>query len=257
MQLCEHPDWIFGILTGVKAPASNPTILSQDQVKAWFALLFAHATVTGRMDAVLLEQHKLSFSAFEILCWLLETEPQSIRALSGELVSVSPTRASRLVQDLIDAGHLQRAPTKATDGCRSSASLRADDASLKRPSGVSRSRSRSTSSILSMTTTSPPSRAYGPSSTPRRRRLRWSPRDGYAGRQEPGTLSRRQDPPMSMRNGINQSVDAVDVFSCTVTRCCSSCSKIARSCSTWLPSIWSNRGTASRQPNDQMLHSPG
>ena len=38
----------------------------------------------------------------------METEPQSIRALSGELVSVSPTRASRLVQDLIDAGHLQR-----------------------------------------------------------------------------------------------------------------------------------------------------
>jgi hypothetical protein len=53
---------------GVKAPASNPKILSQDQVKAWFALLFAHARVTGRMDAVLLEQHKLSFSAFEILC---------------------------------------------------------------------------------------------------------------------------------------------------------------------------------------------
>ena len=57
---------------GVKAPASNPKILPQDQVKAWFALLFAHATVTGRMDAVLLEQHKFSFSAFEILCWLLE-----------------------------------------------------------------------------------------------------------------------------------------------------------------------------------------
>ena len=99
---------ISGILAGVKAPASHPTILSQDQVKAWFALLYAHATVTARMDAVLLEQHKLSFSAFEILCWLLETEPQSIRALSGQLVSVSPTRASRLVQDLIDAGHLQR-----------------------------------------------------------------------------------------------------------------------------------------------------
>jgi DNA-binding MarR family transcriptional regulator len=108
MQLCKHQDWILGILMGVKAPASNPKILSQDQVKAWFALLFAHATVTRRMDAVLLEQHKLSFSAFEILCWLLETEPQSIRTLSGKLVSVSPTRASRLVQDLIDAGHLQR-----------------------------------------------------------------------------------------------------------------------------------------------------
>ncbi len=108
IQLCEHQDQKLGILVGVKAPASNPKILSQDQVKAWFALLFAHATVTRRMDAILFEQHKLSFSAFEILCWLLETEPQSIRALSGKLVSVSPTRASRLVQDLIDAGHLQR-----------------------------------------------------------------------------------------------------------------------------------------------------
>jgi len=108
MQPCKHPDLISGIVAGVKAPASHPTILSQDQVRAWFALLYAHATVTARMDAVLLEQHKLSFSAFEILCWLLETEPQSIRALSGQLVSVSPTRASRLVQDLIDAGHLQR-----------------------------------------------------------------------------------------------------------------------------------------------------
>ena len=106
MQQCRHLD--CGMLMGMKAPASKPQLLSQDQVKAWFALLFAHATVTGRMDAVLLEQYKLSFSAFEILCWLLETEPQSVRALAGELVSVSPTRASRLVQDLIDAGHLQR-----------------------------------------------------------------------------------------------------------------------------------------------------
>lgn len=96
------------MLAAVRAPASNPKILSQEQVRAWFALLYAHATVTARMDAVLLEQHKLSFSAFEILCWLLETEPQSIRTLSAQLVSVSPTRASRLVQELIDAGHLRR-----------------------------------------------------------------------------------------------------------------------------------------------------
>jgi DNA-binding MarR family transcriptional regulator len=81
---------------------------SPDQVEGWFALLFAHAAVTGRIDAVLMEQHKISFSAFEILCWLLEIEPQSVRALASHLVSVSPTRASRLVQDLIDAGHLQR-----------------------------------------------------------------------------------------------------------------------------------------------------
>src|SRR3954469_3727596 len=97
-----------GKLATVRTPVSKPRAISPDQVKGWFALLLAHATVTGRIDAVLMDQHKISFSTVEILCWLLETEPQSVRGLSGELVSVSPTRASRLVQELIDAGHLQR-----------------------------------------------------------------------------------------------------------------------------------------------------
>ena len=96
------------MLPNVKAPVSQPRIISPDQVNGWFALLLTHATVTGRIDAVLMDEHKISFSTVEILCWLLETEPQSVRRLSGRLVSVSPTRASRLVQELIDAGHLQR-----------------------------------------------------------------------------------------------------------------------------------------------------
>ena len=87
---------------------SQPQVISPAQVEGWFALLFTHAAVTGRIDAVLTEEHNISFSSVEILCWLLDTEPQSVRALAGKLVSVSPTRASRLVQDLIDAGHLQR-----------------------------------------------------------------------------------------------------------------------------------------------------
>jgi DNA-binding MarR family transcriptional regulator len=95
-------------LIPVRAPVSQPRIISPDQVKGWFALLFTHARVTGRIDAVLMDQHKISFSTVEILCWLLEAEPQSVRGLSSELVSVSPTRASRLVQELIDAGHLHR-----------------------------------------------------------------------------------------------------------------------------------------------------
>src|SRR6266568_4790774 len=97
-----------GMLSSMKAPVSQPRVISPDQVNGWFALLFTHATVTGRIDAVLMNQHKITFSTVEILCWLLETEPQSVRGLSGQLVSVSPTRASRLVQELIDAGHLQR-----------------------------------------------------------------------------------------------------------------------------------------------------
>ena len=92
----------------VKAPPSHPLLISHDQVDGWWALLFTHATVTARIDAVLMERHRISFSACEILCRLQESEPQAVRALARQLVSVSPTRASRLVQEQIDAGHLQR-----------------------------------------------------------------------------------------------------------------------------------------------------
>jgi DNA-binding MarR family transcriptional regulator len=92
----------------VKAPPSKPLLISHDQVDGWWALLFAHATVTARIDAVLMERHRISFSACEILCRLQESEPQAVRALASQLVSVSATRASRLVQEQIDAGHLQR-----------------------------------------------------------------------------------------------------------------------------------------------------
>jgi DNA-binding MarR family transcriptional regulator len=78
------------------------------QEEAWYALLCTHAHVTAQIDAVLTERHRISFSAFEILCRLKDQEPQPVRALAGRLVSVSPTRASRLMQDLINAGLLQR-----------------------------------------------------------------------------------------------------------------------------------------------------
>ncbi len=85
------------------------------QENAWFALLYMHAAVTAQIDAVLDEQHRLSFSEFEILCRLLEREPQPVRTLASQLVSVSPTQASRLMQNLVDAGHLQRGADQ-TDG---------------------------------------------------------------------------------------------------------------------------------------------
>jgi DNA-binding MarR family transcriptional regulator len=83
-------------------------VITPEQQDAWYALLFAHATVTDRIDRELQEQHHISFSATEILCRLYGEEPQSVRALASQLVSVSPTRASRLVQELVDAGYLQR-----------------------------------------------------------------------------------------------------------------------------------------------------
>ena len=83
--------------------------ITPEQLDAWYALLFAHASVTDRVDRELQRQHQISFSATEILCRLHDREePQSVRALADQLVSVSPTRASRLVQELVDAGYLQR-----------------------------------------------------------------------------------------------------------------------------------------------------
>jgi len=82
--------------------------ITPEQQATWFALLFAHASVTDRIDRNLQEQHGISFSATEILCRLHDDEPQSVRALADQLVSVSPTRASRLVQELVDEGYLQR-----------------------------------------------------------------------------------------------------------------------------------------------------
>ena len=87
---------------------SRARLITREQEDAWYALLFTHASVTDRIDRVLQEQHGLSFSAVEILCRLYDDEPQSLRSLANQLVSVSSTRASRLVQELVDAGHLQR-----------------------------------------------------------------------------------------------------------------------------------------------------
>jgi DNA-binding MarR family transcriptional regulator len=88
---------------------SGARLITPEQEEAWYALLFTHASVTSRIDRDLQEQHGLSFSAVEILCRLHDDdEPQSLRSLANQLVSVSSTRASRLVQELVDAGYLRR-----------------------------------------------------------------------------------------------------------------------------------------------------
>src|ERR1700754_3161239 len=65
-------------------------VITSEQQDAWFALLFAHATVTDRIDRELQEAHRISFSATEIQCRLYDEEPQSVGAFARHLVSVSP-----------------------------------------------------------------------------------------------------------------------------------------------------------------------
>ncbi|MEU3188186.1 MarR family winged helix-turn-helix transcriptional regulator [Streptomyces sp. NPDC006923] len=99
-----HP----GSVDAMKAPRTTSTVISQAEQDGWYGLLYAQAAMRTRIEAVLMERHRLSFSAFEILCRLKDCEPQPVRVLASELVTVSPTRASRLVQDLIDGGYLVR-----------------------------------------------------------------------------------------------------------------------------------------------------
>ena len=56
--------------------------ITPEQRDTWFALLFTHALVTDRIDRDLQEQHRISFSATEILCRLHDEEPQSVRGLA-------------------------------------------------------------------------------------------------------------------------------------------------------------------------------
>ncbi len=82
--------------------------LTNEEESAWLALLLSHATVMARVEATLADRHGISFSTCEILCRLAEAGPTPVRTLAGELVSISPSRASRVIQELVDEGHLRR-----------------------------------------------------------------------------------------------------------------------------------------------------
>src|SRR5882757_1491358 len=116
-------------------PRAAQPLITPVQEEAWFALLYAHALVTDRIEKILLERHGISFSSFEIVCRLIDREPQPVRALSAQLVSVSPTRASRLMQELVDSGRLRRGADQ-SDGRVSLVSLTEEGRSWA--SGVSR-----------------------------------------------------------------------------------------------------------------------
>src|ERR687891_644627 len=105
--------WLPGVRLFVEMAAKDPSRPNHSRAR-----LITHASVTDRIDRDLQQQHGLSFSAVEILCRLYDEEPQSLRSLANQLVSVSSTRASRLVQELVDAGHLQRGADQA-DGRKS------------------------------------------------------------------------------------------------------------------------------------------
>jgi DNA-binding MarR family transcriptional regulator len=83
--------------------------LTEVQREAWLGLLYAHSALIRQVDAELLAAHRLPLSAHEILFRLRAAEEGhlSISELAGSVV-VSPSRVSRLVDELAARGLVER-----------------------------------------------------------------------------------------------------------------------------------------------------
>jgi DNA-binding MarR family transcriptional regulator len=98
----------------VERPTPLITDLAPDQEQAWFSLLRVHAQVMRHVEADLMGRHQITFSSAEILCHLrIAARAQPVNDLAGQLVSVSATRASRLIQNLVEDGYIVRSSDQA------------------------------------------------------------------------------------------------------------------------------------------------
>jgi DNA-binding MarR family transcriptional regulator len=84
--------------------------------EALFAVLFIQSQVVPPIDTALDRAHGMSITGFEVLARLARMHPDgaSVRYLSDQVV-VSPSRVSRVVEDFVRRGLLERA-TSAHDG---------------------------------------------------------------------------------------------------------------------------------------------
>jgi DNA-binding MarR family transcriptional regulator len=99
------------ILKGMARTATRttpPPDLTERQLEAWLGLLYAHSALIKQVDAELLAAHRLPLSAHEILFRLrAEGGHLSVSELAGTVL-VSPSRVSRLVDELGARGLVER-----------------------------------------------------------------------------------------------------------------------------------------------------
>jgi DNA-binding MarR family transcriptional regulator len=91
-----------------QCPSESP--LNGPGGEAWFGLLHAHAALVRKVDAELAAQHRMSLSAFELLVRLSVAPDDgslSVTELARQVV-ISPSRVSRVVDDLGRGGYVER-----------------------------------------------------------------------------------------------------------------------------------------------------
>ena len=92
--------------TSPTAPACS---LSEPDANAWFGLLRAHGSLVRAVDAELMAAHRLSMSSHEVLYRLARAADGhlSVSELAQQL-PISPSRVSRVVDDLVAKGFVER-----------------------------------------------------------------------------------------------------------------------------------------------------
>jgi DNA-binding MarR family transcriptional regulator len=91
-----------------QCPTDSP--LNGPGGEAWFGLLHTYAALVRKVDGELAAQHRMSLSAFELLVRLSaapEDGSLSVTDLARQVV-ISPSRVSRVVDDLGRDGYVER-----------------------------------------------------------------------------------------------------------------------------------------------------
>jgi DNA-binding MarR family transcriptional regulator len=89
--------------------SQEAALFTAEEAAGWYGLLRAHACTTARVEGELQRQYGLSIGAIDVICHLwLNRSPQPVRAITGHMVGITPTRVSRVVQDLVDGGYVVR-----------------------------------------------------------------------------------------------------------------------------------------------------
>ena len=83
--------------------------LSETELRAWQGLLHAHHDLTRKLDAELRTEHRLSFGAYDVLLRLARAPGRSLSMTElATRVMLSPSGLTRLVDQLVDRGLVQR-----------------------------------------------------------------------------------------------------------------------------------------------------
>jgi DNA-binding MarR family transcriptional regulator len=94
-------------------PHGSEERLSPEQLEVWRAFDRAHAGVARQLEADLVQMHRLPLAWYEVLARLAEADGRRLRMSQlADMVMLSPSGMTRLIDRMINAGLIQRIPAE-------------------------------------------------------------------------------------------------------------------------------------------------